>query len=180
MTGADAGSGRRQHGRRPVFTAVLLVAVMVTGYFLLPLDGLGPERPRLSWALFIVVLGAIASLILRQIGDILRDRPDVHPALVIPVLMCLAILVFAGTYFVLARHPGEVSGLHTRLDALYFTLVTVATIGYGDITPQGQTARLVAILQILYTFVFLTAAAASLSRRVQAKAAARPGRHEDR
>ncbi|MEV8594493.1 potassium channel family protein [Streptomyces sp. NPDC052012] len=140
---------------------------MVTAYFLLPLDRLGPHRPVLSWLLFALALALIAALLLRQILHVLLSRPNARPALVIPLLMCLSILVFAATYQRLAQHPGEMAGgLTTRLDGLYFTLVTLATIGYGDITPRGQGARLVTILQILYSFIFLTAAATALSRHL--------------
>ncbi|MGY0068604.1 potassium channel family protein [Streptomyces sp. QTS137] len=140
--------------------------VLVTAYFLLPLDHLGPRQPVLSWTLFGLALGLIAGLLLQQIGHVLLDHPHARPGLVIPLLMCLSILVFATAYQALAQHPGELIGLATRLDALYFTLVTLATIGYGDITPHGQAARLVTILQILYTFIFLTAAATALSRQL--------------
>ncbi|MYR42655.1 potassium channel family protein, partial [Streptomyces sp. SID5910] len=58
-------------------------------------------------------------------------------------------------------------------DSMYFTVVTLATVGYGDITPQGQTARIVAILQILYSFVFLTAAGTALGQQLRS----RVGRH---
>ncbi|GGX11507.1 hypothetical protein GCM10010297_36030 [Streptomyces malachitofuscus] len=140
------------------------MTVMVTAYFLLPLDRLGPRRPVLSWLLFGLALGLIALLLLRQVVHVLLSVPGVRPGMVIPPLMCLSILVFATAYQSLAQHPGELDGIATRLDALYFTLVSLATIGYGDITPRGQAARLVTILQILYTFVFLTAAATSLTR----------------
>lgn len=136
---------------------------MATAYFLLPLDRLGPQRPVLSWLLFGLALGLIALLLLRQVVHVLLSVPDVRPGLVIPPLMCLSILVFATAYQALAQQPGELDGISTRLDALYFTLVTLATIGYGDITPRGQAARLVTVLQILYTFVFLTAAATALT-----------------
>ncbi|GGV76033.1 membrane protein [Streptomyces griseoloalbus] len=139
------------------------VAAMVTAYFLLPLDRLGPHRPVLSWILFCLALALVALLLLRQVVHVLLSRRDVRPGLVIPPLMCLSILVFATAYQALAQRPGELDGITTRLDALYFTLVTLATVGYGDITPHGQTARLVTILQILYTFVFLTAAATALT-----------------
>ncbi|MET8216078.1 potassium channel family protein [Streptomyces hirsutus] len=141
--------------------------VLVTAYFLLPLDDLGPRRPTLSWTLFGLTLALIATLLLQQIGHVLLDHPHARPGLVIPLLMSLSILVFATAYQALAQRPGELIGLDTRLDALYFTLVTLATIGYGDITPHGQAARLVAILQILYTFIFLTAAATALSRQLR-------------
>lgn len=152
------------------------VSALVTGYFLLPLDRLGPDRPALSWTVFIAVLAGIALLLLRQIRAVLLDRRDARPGLVIPFLMCLSILVFSGGYHALARSAGEFDGLETRLDALYFTVVTLATVGYGDITPHGQTARLVTIVQILYSFVFLTAGATAVSRRVQGVLAHHLGR----
>ncbi|GAB2830714.1 potassium channel family protein [Streptomyces chlorus] len=142
-------------------------AVLVTAYFLLPLDGLGPRRPTLSWTLFGLALALIAALLLQQISHVLLDHPHARPGLVIPLLMSLSILIFATTYQALAQRPGELIGLDTRLDALYFTMVTLATVGYGDITPHGQTARLVTMLQILYTFIFLTAAATALSHQVR-------------
>ena len=143
------------------------VAAMVTAYFLLPLDRLGPRRPALSWLLFGLALTLIALLLLRQVVHVLLGRPDVRPGLVIPLLMSLSVLVFATAYQALAQRPGELDGIATRLDALYFTLVTLATVGYGDITPHGQAARLVTILQILYTFIFLTAAATALTNHLR-------------
>ncbi|MEV0694007.1 potassium channel family protein [Streptomyces sp. NPDC050388] len=165
------GSGRKPFTPRPPLWRWLVQTVgatlMVVAYFLLPLDGLGPQRPALSWTFFVLALALIAALLLQQIVHVLLNHPHARPGLVIPLLMCLAILVFATAYQALARQPGEMIGLSTRLDALYFTLVTLATIGYGDITPHGQTARLAAILQILYTFIFLTAAATALSRQLR-------------
>jgi voltage-gated potassium channel len=153
------------------------VAAMVTAYFLLPLDRLGPDRPALSWILFCLALALIALLLLRQVVHVLLDRPDVRPGLVIPLLMSLSVLVFATAYQALAQHPGELDGIATRLDALYFTLVTLATVGYGDITPHGQAARLVTVLQILYTFVFLTAAATALTHHLRAALLRQRGPH---
>ncbi|MET7291844.1 potassium channel family protein [Streptomyces griseoloalbus] len=143
------------------------VTALVTAYFLLPLDRLGPRRPVLSWILFGLALALVALLLLRQVVHVLLSRRDVRPGLVIPPLICLSILVFATAYQALAQRPGELDGITTRLDALYFTLVTLATIGYGDITPHGQAARLVTILQILYTFIFLTAAATALTHHLR-------------
>ncbi|MFF5342073.1 potassium channel family protein [Streptomyces althioticus] len=143
------------------------LTAMVTAYFLLPLDRLGPRRPVLSWVLFGAALALIAVLLLIQVTRVLLNVPGARPGLVIPPLMCLSVLVFATTYQGLAQRPGELDGIATRLDALYFTMVTLATVGYGDITPRGQTARLVTILQILYSFIFLTAAATALTNHLR-------------
>ncbi|MEU3842873.1 potassium channel family protein [Streptomyces sp. NPDC028635] len=156
------------------------VIAMLLAYFLLPLHRLGPDRTALAVVLLVAALSVLALLLLRQIHAVLLERPGAHPGVVIPLLMCLSVLVFSAAYFVLAHYPGEFSGLVTRVDALYFTLVTLATVGYGDITPTGQGARVVTMLQILYNFVILTAAATALTRRIRSRIGtrgnARPGR----
>ncbi|MFM9373806.1 potassium channel family protein [Streptomyces sp. Da 82-17] len=167
MSDEQATTAHARRRARRLLGFVLAIAALVACYFLLPLDGLGPGRPGLSWTLFVLALALIAAVILREIRDLLLDKPDTRSGLVIAVLMVLSILVFASAYYGLAHHPGEFTGLRTRVDALYFTLVSVATVGYGDIAPIGQTARVVALLQIVYTLVFLTTAATALSRRVR-------------
>ncbi|MCZ7413933.1 MULTISPECIES: potassium channel family protein [unclassified Streptomyces] len=144
-------------------------AVLVAAYFELPLGHLGPDRPALSWTVFSVALVLIAALLLRQIRNVLTERGDTRSGLAIAGLMSVTVLVFATAYSALARQPGEFDGLETRVDALYFTVVTLATVGYGDISPSGQSARVVAMVQIVYTFAFLTSAATALSRHVRSR-----------
>lgn len=40
-------------------------------------------------------------------------------------------------------------------DAVYFSFVTAATVGYGDVVPNAVLAKQVAITQIMLTFVFV-------------------------
>ncbi|MFD4143525.1 potassium channel family protein [Streptomyces sp. NPDC058572] len=150
---------------------------MTVAYYLLPINRLGPHRPIASWTLFVLALMGIASLLLKEIRDVLLERPHTRPGMVIPLLVGLTVIVFASTYYALATHPGQFKGLYTRTDALYFTIVTLATVGYGDITPSGQTARVVTMMQILYSFVFLTAAATALAQQMRARLSERAGRN---
>ncbi|CAL9315341.1 hypothetical protein SUDANB135_05352 [Streptomyces sp. SudanB135_2055] len=152
---------------RPWVVRAGAAAGVVVAYFLLPLDHLGPQRPVLSWLLFALILTVVAVLLLRQIRHVLVDRPDSRPGMVLSLLIVLSVHVFSATYYALAKQPGEFTGLHTRVDALYFTVVTLATVGYGDITPRGQSARIITVLQIAYSFVFLTAAATALTQRMR-------------
>ncbi len=177
----DAGvTGRPPAGRRLWARAGLLTVGLVTAYSLAALDLFGPHHPALGWTVLTCVLATVAVLLLRQIRDVLMNRSGTRAGLVIPLLMSLSVLVFAASYFVLARQPGEFTGLRTRLDALYFTMVTLATVGFGDITPTGQAARALTVVQIVYTFVFLTAAATTLSRQLHARLVERPPRDGDR
>ena len=50
--------------------------------------------------------------------------------------------------------PAEQAGF---LDALYFSFVTLATLGYGDISPTGAVLRLLAPLEAAVGFALLTA-----------------------
>jgi len=46
----------------------------------------------------------------------------------------------------------------TFLDALYFTSITLSTVGYGDVTPQTVMGKLLVILSIVLGIAFIAAA----------------------
>ena len=65
-------------------------------------------------------------------------------------------LLFASAYYVMARGtPGSFSQQLTRTDALYFTVTTFTTVGFGDITAVSQTARLVVTVQMILDLLAL-------------------------
>lgn len=86
----------------------------------------------------------------------------------------LFVVVFATAYFLLDRHvPGSFSQPMTRVDALYFTVTVFSTVGFGDIVPVSQNARVINIVQMvldlvligLVVQVLLTSVQAGLARR---------------
>ncbi|MEV7772764.1 ion channel [Kitasatospora sp. NPDC086791] len=145
---------------------LLAFTLLMAGYFTLPLGWLGDRHPVMSWTAFVAALGGLTWLMLAKIVGVLRGTAK-RPVVWLVFLIGLAATIFSATYYVMGAHKAEFAGLETRLDALYFTVVTMATVGYGDITPAGQTARLIVVLQILYNFVFLAAAAGAASRAVR-------------
>ncbi|MFI5533602.1 potassium channel family protein [Kitasatospora sp. NPDC051853] len=156
---------------------------LLVGYFTVPLGVFGPHHPVPSWLTFAGALTVLAGFLLREIRREYLALPG-RPAMAILLLSALTLVVFASTYYALAD---EFTGLSTRIDALYFTVVTLATVGFGDVTPSGQAARVVVMLQILYTLVFLTAGATTVSRRLHERMAERatsraeePGRRRRR
>jgi voltage-gated potassium channel len=58
--------------------------------------------------------------------------------------------VFASAYLLLAdNQAGAFSEPLDKTDALYFTVTVFSTVGFGDITPRGELARVVTMVQML-------------------------------
>lgn len=77
----------------------------------------------------------------------------------------LAGIFFGSFYWVLEQiRPGSfaVSGTFTPMGAFYFSFVTLATIGYGDITPRIDIARGLAIVEGVGGQLFLAVMIARL------------------
>lgn len=78
----------------------------------------------------------------------------------------LSFLIFIGTVSIyLLEHKDNTKQVSDLFDALYFTIVTVATVGFGDITPQTTGGRILSMvlifagLGILSFFTSITVAA---------------------
>ena len=68
----------------------------------------------------------------------------------------------AGTAF--AQHPGG-----TALDAIYFSFITLATVGYGDLSPGTDAVRVLAMVEGLLGQLYLVTVIAVLVSNVGAK-----------
>ncbi|MFF9643754.1 potassium channel family protein [Kitasatospora aureofaciens] len=151
--------------------------LLMVGYFTLPLEWFGDRRPVLSWLVFAGALGGMTWLMVVKIVGVMLGTAK-RPVTWLAFLIFVAMTIFSASYYAMGRHKADFAGLETRLDALYFTVVTMSTVGYGDITPVSQTARLVVVLQIGYNFVFLAAAAGTASRAVRSGIERRVRREE--
>jgi len=56
----------------------------------------------------------------------------------------------------------EFAGLTTLTDAVYYTIVTASTVGYGDVTPQSQQAKLFGMSVVVLGVASFTVALGSL------------------
>ena len=80
-----------------------------------------------------------------------------------------------GTYAL--RGERGFTGVSTMLDAFYYTLVTSSTVGYGDLTPTTQEARLFSLsVLVLGTASFAVALGALLGPALEARFASALGR----
>ncbi|SEO55970.1 potassium channel family protein [Trujillonella endophytica] len=133
--------------RSAATTAVLLVL-----YYDAPLD-----RPLdgATGLLFLVALGLVGVVVAVQLRGILRSRqPRLRAIRAVAVTLPTLWVVFASAYWVVAA---EQSGAFTeplnRTDGLYFTITVFATVGFGDIAPVSQLARVLVTVQMLVGLV---------------------------
>jgi voltage-gated potassium channel len=137
-----------------VLRALATATVLVALYYLLPLDHMASVPLAVTLLAGLIILLAVATWQLRLI---LRARyPGVRAAQALAMTVPLFLLLFASAYYVMARaSPGSFSSHLSRTDALYFTVTTFSTVGYGDITATSQTARLVVTVQMILDLLAL-------------------------
>lgn len=116
-------------------------------------------------ALGIAAALAVLPLTFRRLSRIRTSDFPVREALqAVSLLASLVIVAFAISYYAIADGTDGFPGIHTKLDAIYFTTVTTATVGYGDITPTSQVARGVVTGHILLNITLIGASFRLLSR----------------
>lgn len=84
-------------------------------------------------------------------------------SLLVVVFTCLyriADMTMGGTQFRVEGHAGALS----FTDAFYFSLMTIATVGYGDIAPQGPLVRALAAVEIVLGVMLLLFGFAEIMR----------------
>jgi voltage-gated potassium channel len=162
-------SESRAQLRRSAVT-VLLVAAATGVYYLIPVPALGAG----AWAvLFFAGSGVLGVLILAAVRSLLHAGEDAGIRGLV-LLLTLTVLFFSWSDTAVAKLPAQFADLHDKTDALYFTVSTLATVGFGDVHPAGQLARGAVTLQIVFNLVFLGAAVSMISGYFRRRARPRP------
>jgi hypothetical protein len=147
MDGGEDAVERRLLLHTILRTTLSGIAMLVL-YYLLPLDAAFDGRTLLVMLAGLLALGVLVAW---QVRAILHSR---HPALraveAVAVSLPLFLLLFSAVYFVLdLSDPGSFSEPLTRSDALYFVITVFATVGFGDIHPVSEAARLLTTVQMV-------------------------------
>jgi voltage-gated potassium channel len=141
-----------------VVRSVLIAAVLVVLYYLLPLDRPWDADTAVRLLIGLLVFAGVMVWAVRIIAG--SRYPGVRAAEALALILPFFLLLFASTYFVLERNSAaSFTQPLTRTDALYFTVTVFTTVGFGDITARSETARVVLIVQMLGDLVLLGAGA---------------------
>ena len=153
-------------GRVRTFTlALVLAALAVIGHWVLQL-GSGPRGQVFFAVAFLAFVGFVIFHFLRFIVRAPRVNSEVLCAAVATYL--LLALLWAAAYALVAQlisgsFSGVTEGQPMRgFKALYFSLITLTTIGYGDITPVSAPARMLAMLEAITGTMYMAVLIARL------------------
>ena len=140
-------------GRQQVLAALFRIAGSIGSlllvYFMFPLED--RDAALLGLATVVVGLSIFAIIFARQLHKI---RSAAYPvlravegiALVATIFIVLMASVAVGFA---AADASNYSEPMTRIDALYFTVTTLATVGFGDITPTSDVTRAFTTFQMV-------------------------------
>jgi len=157
--------------RRPAWLRHLLsVAGLLVIYYAVPTGNLGVSgRTVLSVLLTLVGVGALGWAITAQVLRQLAMDSDASLQSLVMLLELVVVVFAAGFYLLELSSPGQIAGLDTRTDSLYFTLSTLTTVGFGDVHAVGQVGRVLVIVQMVFNVVFVAAVAATLRVRFRSR-----------
>jgi voltage-gated potassium channel len=137
---------------RLVLRTTLAIALLVVAYYQAPLD------QALTFASGVVFVGALLlatlAVVVEVRGILASARPLLRAIRVIALGLPLLLVLFAATYITVdGQQANAFTEPLSRTDGLYFTVTTFATVGYGDISPQTELARVLVTVQMLVGLV---------------------------
>jgi|TARA_R110002050_G_C8931069_1_gene511995 hypothetical protein len=148
--------------------AVILVALVVIVYVYL----MQFVDHKISWVPYLMVLFALIKTIyftfftFKQVNKSIRQCHSFGQLLwIFGLLVLLIIFSYAADYScIAAANTGSFQGFNTSdnmgylsflFEFFYFSVVTFAAIGYGDIVPLTYPARILVIMEIAQSFVLI-------------------------
>jgi len=157
--------------RRWVHLGAILATIVVV-YFVVPVSTEYHRTTVARGAVTVLALGLLALGVVRQLKLHVDDTSRRLDGLIVIIVIVMIVFAF-GFYSLEQRDPTEFDGLETRLDSLYFTMASAATVGFGDVHAEGQFARGLVLAQMVFNVVFVGTAVALLSSRVKEVASMR-------
>ena len=140
---------------RPLLTLLgLLVA-----YYTFPVKWTGSSPGVVVLSLLVTVggLALVGTVMVKELGHVRSGSTGRGPQVLSMLLILLVMAASLSFYLLNQIRADEVTGLTTRTDALYFTLSTMTTVGYGDVHAEGQLARGLVCVLIVFNVVVVAA-----------------------
>jgi hypothetical protein len=148
---------RRRAILRCALTIIVCWILLIGAYYVLPIGHESGPRTIVRLGLDIALVGAVFAWQIRRIS--LAALPELRAIEALGIVIAVFLVLFSGIY--LAMSHELLHNFSQRLDqtkALYFTVSVFSTVGFGDITPRTDAARLVVSVQMLLDLAIIGAA----------------------
>ncbi len=157
-TSSIVGIGDVEHREllATVLRALLSAGVLLAVYFLVPVGHLHTNHSLIRDVGVMARLGVatavfIAVLLFEIRGIAQAKHPMLRAGVAMAIVIPLFLVFFAWIYLNMSNSDPRtfVGGAMSHMTALYFTVTVFSTVGFGDITPHTDLARLVTTVQML-------------------------------
>lgn len=160
-SGTVSGKGHVRAAVAWVFMALrvcVVVALAAALFVIVPVHGNGFAR---DWQWLLIFIAAMSQLVAMAIWVVRHARYAVVRSMeALLIIIALFLIFFARLY--LSASEADPTAFSVPLDhvsAVYFTVATFTTVGYGDITPRSDAMRLAVTLQMLLNLILLSGVA---------------------
>jgi voltage-gated potassium channel len=153
----------------------VLVGISVAGLIAATLAGQGQAERGIMFGLSGLLAAGGAAIVARGVvgGIRLEQRVTLHSVMGALTVYLLAGLIFAFAYGVMDAVAGAPVLSHLGSDRhaeeVYFSFITLTTVGYGDIAPVARAARMTSVLEALFGQLYLVTIVAVIVSNVGAR-----------
>jgi voltage-gated potassium channel len=147
--------------RRAIFrcgaTVVLCWVFLIGAFYVLPIGHESGLRAGVRVSADVALVGAVFAWQIRRIS--VAELPELRAVEALGIVVVVFLVLFSGIYLAMSHDaPKTFTQTLDHIQALYFTISIFSTVGFGDITPRTDTARLLVSIQMLLDLVIIGAA----------------------
>ncbi|MEZ5116277.1 MAG: potassium channel family protein [Candidatus Nanopelagicales bacterium] len=171
---------RRRLLLRSALRILLILVVLVAAYAVVPVtsDDLNLAQvllPVLGLAVFVYV-------VVRQIRRIfVADNPEIRALESLVIIVTFFVLMCSYYYvFLSATDPASFTEPVGKVAGAYFSMTVLSTVGFGDITPVTDGARIVVTMQMAIDVLIIGVAVRLLTRVAKVARSHRANQQADR
>jgi voltage-gated potassium channel len=151
--------GDARERRRMIARSALRILATVLGLLVLYAFVPIPTGTSGAGAFIGLIIGLVVfiALVGWQIRTITRaEHPVLRAVEVVTLALPLLAVVFAFTYLSISRADSASFSEHlNRIDAMYYTVSTISTVGFGDIAAKSEAARILVTVQMLFDLALI-------------------------
>jgi hypothetical protein len=150
-------ASRRRAILRCGLTIALCWVIIIGAFYVVPIGHESGLRAFVRLGADVALIGAVFAWQIRRIS--VAELPELRAIEALGIVVVLFLVAFSGIYLGMSHEAPLTFTKHNlnQTQALYFTISIFSTVGFGDITPTTDPARLVVAAQMLLDLAIIGA-----------------------